>query len=336
MAVSPEERRRIYEEARAKMDAEQKAVGQERTLTNLRLGVAGLLCYVGGWITGIIFLVLEQKNRFIRFHAAQSIVVFGFLNIVALLLTPIPFAGAFFGTVIGVLAFVLWLFLMIKASNEEMFKLPAAGDLADRLLGPAPSNQPATAAGTGSQQTSGSSQPGPAVVTDIPAKQAVVRNEHRGRAARVVGSAFVIAWSIALMIFLNFFHDYIAYYHQEIANGVTYWVRQPILNGDFHLWLPVLNTVLGFTIAAHIVMLAIDTYILRESLQLILDLFGIVSVGALLAIYPFNFQQFGDIAVGLDLSAHITLAVIILAMSIGVIVRFIKIIVNVVRGAATY
>jgi uncharacterized membrane protein len=333
MSLSPEERRKIYEEEKVKLEAEQKT-NQERTLTSLKPGAAGLLCYLGGWITGIVFLVLEQKDRFVRFHAAQSILVFGFLNIVFLLLRPVPFIGTFFGTIIGVLAFVLWIVLMVKAGQGELFKLPVAGDLADKLIGQAPA-QPTRPSLSSEPQTS----PGPvqaSAASSPPAPTAVTRDGHAGRAARIATSAFVIAWSVALLVFLNFFHDYIAYYHLETVGGVSHWVREPIVTSDFGLWLPVLNTVLALTIAGHIMLLAIDKYIVRESTQLVLDVLGIVSVTALLSIFPFDFQPFAELAGPLDLSAHITLVVIVFGMAIGVLVRFIKIIVNVAKGTATY
>jgi len=333
MSLSPEDRRKIYEEEKAKLEAEQKT-DQERTLTSLKPGTAGLLCYLGGWITGIVFLVLEQKDRFVRFHAAQSILVFGPLNIVFLLVRHIPFIGPFFGTVIGVLAFVMWIVLMVKAWQGELFKLPVAGDLADKLLGQA-SAQPTRPSPPSEQQIVS----GPAQATRAPSppvSAAVIRDGHAGKAARIATSAFVIAWSVALFVFLNFFHDYIAYYHLETAGGVSHWVRQPIVTSDFRLWLPVLNTVLAFTIVGHVMLLAVDKYIVRESTQLILDIFGIVSVTALLSIFPFDFRPFGDLAAPLDLSARITLVVIVFGMAIGVLVRFIKILVNVVRGTATY
>jgi uncharacterized membrane protein len=333
MSISPEERRKIYEEEKAKAEAELKT-RQDRTMTGLKPEVAGLLCYLGSWITGIVFLVLEQKDRFVRFHAAQSIVVFGFLNIVFLMLRPIPFIGPFFGTIIGVLAFVMWIVLMVKAWQGELLKLPVAGDLADKLIGPAPA-QPAVPPAAFEQQTAaGPAQP--AKRSNPAASAAPMSDGHAGRTARIATSAFAIAWSIALVVFLNFFHDYIAYYHFETAGGVSHWVRQPIVTGDFSLWLPVLNTVLAFTLAGHIMLLAIDKYIVRESTQLVLDILGIVSVAALLSIFPFNFRPFGELAGPLDLSAHITLAVIIFGLAIGALVRFTKIVVNVVKGTATY
>src|SRR5579875_2112558 len=54
--------------------------------SGLAENVAGLLCYLLGWLTGIIFLLID-KRPFVRFHAAQSIVVFGGLMILRILLT---------------------------------------------------------------------------------------------------------------------------------------------------------------------------------------------------------------------------------------------------------
>jgi len=132
--LSPEERRRVYEEEKSLIDAEEKKKRDSST-TNLSTNVAGLLCYVAGWISGIVFLVIEQKNRFVRFHAAQSIIVFGALNAIHSLLNPIPVAGRFFSIVIGIFAFVLWIIMMVKAYHGELFKLPLAGELAERFLG---------------------------------------------------------------------------------------------------------------------------------------------------------------------------------------------------------
>ena len=58
--------------------------------------VAGLLCYVGGWVTGLIFFLID-KRPFVRFHAAQSIVVFGGLHIVYIILTTIFITGFWAG-----------------------------------------------------------------------------------------------------------------------------------------------------------------------------------------------------------------------------------------------
>ena len=107
--------------------------------------VAGLLCYSLGWITGLIFLLID-KRPFVRFHAAQSIVIFGGLHILYYILVSIFFVGI--GAVAGgfglaflllgavrLLALVLWIVLMVKAYQGERFKVPFAADLAENIAG---------------------------------------------------------------------------------------------------------------------------------------------------------------------------------------------------------
>jgi uncharacterized membrane protein len=100
--------------------------------TGLSANVAGLLCYVLGWITGIIFIVLEKKSTFVRFHAWQSIMTFGVLTVAQLVLGWIPFVGWILSILIGILMFVLWLILIIQSGTGKMWKVPGAGDWAER------------------------------------------------------------------------------------------------------------------------------------------------------------------------------------------------------------
>jgi uncharacterized membrane protein len=102
--------------------------------------VAGLLCYVLGWITGLIFYFID-KRPFVRFHAAQSMVVFGGLTIIRIALGMMFITGTGFHTGFGLLAlvsllgFILWILLMIKAYQGEKYRLPVAADLADQIFG---------------------------------------------------------------------------------------------------------------------------------------------------------------------------------------------------------
>jgi len=107
----------------------------EKTSTGLDENVAGLLCYVLGWITGIVFLLIEPKNKFVRFHAMQSIIVFGVLSVASAILTWIPIIGGFFAWIIGVLSFILWIVLMVKAYQGTRYKLPWSGNLAEKWVG---------------------------------------------------------------------------------------------------------------------------------------------------------------------------------------------------------
>lgn len=105
-----------------------------KTSTGLEENVAGLLCYVLGWITGLVFFMLEKENQFVRFHAMQSIVVFGVLSVASIVLSFIPFVGWVISWIIGILGFILWIALMIKAYQGQRYKLPWAGNFAERHI----------------------------------------------------------------------------------------------------------------------------------------------------------------------------------------------------------
>ncbi|HSW58565.1 MAG TPA: hypothetical protein VLH15_09195 [Dehalococcoidales bacterium] len=106
---------------------------QERSLKDLTVNTAALLCYLGVWISGIIFLILEQKNRFIRYHALQSIFIFGILFVAGSILDRVPVMGSWLSGILSLAGLILWIILMIKAGQGELFKLPWIGDLAERL-----------------------------------------------------------------------------------------------------------------------------------------------------------------------------------------------------------
>jgi uncharacterized membrane protein len=95
--------------------------------------VAGLLCYAVGWVTGLIFLLID-KRPWVKFHAAQSIAVFGGLTILRIgLLFMSHFVGWGIQALLGLIGFVLWIFLMIKAYQHETVRIPIAADIADSL-----------------------------------------------------------------------------------------------------------------------------------------------------------------------------------------------------------
>ena len=105
----------------------------EKSSTGLEANVAGLLCYVLGWISGLVFILIEKKNKFVRFHAMQSIIVFGAITLANIILGWIPFIGAVLSVLLSILALVLWIILMIKAYQGDKYKLPWAGNLAEKL-----------------------------------------------------------------------------------------------------------------------------------------------------------------------------------------------------------
>ncbi len=113
-----------------------------KSTTGLQPNVAALLSYVLGWITGLIFLVLENNKEYVRFHAMQSIVVFGAITVVDIVLRFIPVVGGILSWIIGALAFVLWIVLMVKAYQGQRFKLPVAGDIAEAYAKKTPPQSP--------------------------------------------------------------------------------------------------------------------------------------------------------------------------------------------------
>jgi uncharacterized membrane protein len=93
---------------------------------------AGALAYVLGPITGIFFLV-TSKDPFVRFHAMQSVVVFGFLFILQWLLgiTIILFPVS---VIISLVAFIFWLILIYKAWQGDEWEAPVLGKVSRNFL----------------------------------------------------------------------------------------------------------------------------------------------------------------------------------------------------------
>jgi uncharacterized membrane protein len=102
--------------------------------TGIQPNVAGLLCYLAGFVTGIIFLIIEKDNKFVKFHAMQSIFVFGGLFVLNIVLSFIPFIGRILIPFVGIAGCILWVLLMFKAYNGETYKLPIVGDMAEKQL----------------------------------------------------------------------------------------------------------------------------------------------------------------------------------------------------------
>ncbi|MCL0086475.1 DUF4870 domain-containing protein [Thermodesulfovibrionales bacterium] len=106
--------------------------------TNTFLGIseniAGLLCYIFGFITGMVFLILEKKNEFVRFHAMQSLATFLPLFVISIVVAWIPFIGPIIAFLLTPLGLILWILLMYKAFKGERFKLPVVGDFAEKQI----------------------------------------------------------------------------------------------------------------------------------------------------------------------------------------------------------
>jgi uncharacterized membrane protein len=112
-----------------------------KTSLGLEENIEAALCYLGIWITGLIFYFVEDKNKLIRYHAMQSILVFLPLSILGWIF------GGFFGifhyghelNFLGwiswffwILVVILWVILMLKAFKGQKLKLPVVGNLAEK------------------------------------------------------------------------------------------------------------------------------------------------------------------------------------------------------------
>ena len=116
------------------------------TTTGIEPNVAAALSYILGLITGIVFLILEKQNKYVRFHAAQSTAISVMIillsigvSLVSGVLAFIPVVGwivvLLLTTGLTILTFVLWLALMFKAFQGEEWELPVAGGIARQLAG---------------------------------------------------------------------------------------------------------------------------------------------------------------------------------------------------------
>ncbi len=103
-----------------------------KTSLGMKADLAALLCYVAGIVTGIIFFLLEKENKYVRFHAMQSMLTFGFFLVLNVVLGFIPIVGWSFVPLLGIVQLVLWIILMVKAYQGEQFKLPVLGDIAEK------------------------------------------------------------------------------------------------------------------------------------------------------------------------------------------------------------
>lgn len=94
----------------------------------------GAASYLLGFITGIIFLLVEKQSKFVRFHAMQSTILYGGIFIINIALGFIPILGWLLGLLLSFVAFILWIMCMWKAFQGEMYKVPYVGELAEQQL----------------------------------------------------------------------------------------------------------------------------------------------------------------------------------------------------------
>jgi len=155
----------------------------------------------------------------------------------------------------------------------------------------------------------------------------------RDRNARITGYAFAIAWSILLIIFFNFFNRYIAYYEYDAA--AKEWNIFSFITERFYLWLPFLNISLIINIVGNIILIINDSFYFNNIINIVMHVFGIVAVSVLLSLFPFDFSVVPDMNLNIILFPviKILLILIIVGLSIGILIRFIKIVVKISKSS---
>jgi uncharacterized membrane protein len=114
--------------------------------TGLDARLASVLCYSVWWVTGGLFLLLERQHRVIRFHAAQSLVLFGAVSVLLVALGALSAMAALvfssqayqlvrlFADLVWAGAAGLWLVLVLRAWRGEVWRVPLVAALADRIV----------------------------------------------------------------------------------------------------------------------------------------------------------------------------------------------------------
>lgn len=113
------------------MAVENKGPEPTKASTGMQPNVAGLLCYLAWWLTGIIFLIIEKENKTVRYHAWQSIFTFAPITIIQIILGFIPIIGWILGIFVWIGSVILWIILMMNAYQGKKIKIPIAGNMAE-------------------------------------------------------------------------------------------------------------------------------------------------------------------------------------------------------------
>jgi uncharacterized membrane protein len=344
-------------EGKKRSREEEKAGSEKETTssTNFKPHVAGLLCYLGVWVTGIVFLIVERKNQIIRFHAMQSLVTFGILHIAMAIADMVRdwavvpeaewrwlfypqwvAANVVFGVLLAI-SIILWIVLMYQVYHGQLLKLPIFGDLAQKLLAKLDSIKEEDLGQQVEHARTEAEPPPPPKAKEAPAPKAGMDSHLEGtRASRIGASVATIVWSSIFLVFFNFFSRYFAIYSRETVDGITNWHIYPMLTPDLNLVLPILNVTLILSIVGHSIAIARDRYLARQIILIVLNTLGMITVITFLRVFPFDFSvvPHAGAAAALPTVAVVVMILITIGLGISALVRFIRLMVRIAKGCA--
>lgn len=104
-----------------------------KSSTGLDGNIAGMLCYLLGWLTGLVFLVIEKESDFVKFHARQSIALFGLITIAGILIPILPIFGGLLSKLLSAGSFIAWVAMLVFAAQGKQISIPVVIDVADKL-----------------------------------------------------------------------------------------------------------------------------------------------------------------------------------------------------------
>ena len=109
-----------------------------KTSMGLRPNLAAVFAYTLGLVSGLVFFLLEKENKFVRFHAMQSICFSVTLFLLGVVVSFIPVVGPALVILLDLAGLAIWVVFMINAYRGEWFRLPVIGDFAAKQVGLSP------------------------------------------------------------------------------------------------------------------------------------------------------------------------------------------------------
>ena len=124
-----------------------------KSSTGLDENIAALLSYVFGWVSGLVFFLIEKDSKLVRFHAMQSILFCVLVAVLGIALWVVTFLfflvgaslpdimgsllallGTFIWLIFSVGLLIAWILCLVRAYQGQFFKLPVIGNMAEKIV----------------------------------------------------------------------------------------------------------------------------------------------------------------------------------------------------------